>query len=367
MWRVVKKASRKKTKLESVLDPRQVVLIILGAGINFSLGFGLFSSGAIALIASQGGVLFTSGIPAQASILAIEYFLVGTIYSTVTSLALKPKRIINPIFVQLVTASFVPILLFYLLVTLIPAISISLAAFVAFVLFWLALAMFLSAGLGQFLLVKYFVGLNGTKEDTRSATLMLNAKLKDVLTVLDAEPVHRAFGLTLQRSRKGKLSVFKTSDKVSEQFYLLVIEDPVDNEKTQLATVAYKLGVFGIIPGEGEAKLLDEMRSRELQHILQEKRIAYLEVDAPEALTSAYGYALEPTQTKFLSMRSSEPHLGFIFVGIVVMFGLTTILWKLGILPLDLYETFLIFAGLSLLFDFLPSLRRHKDENTNNN
>src|SRR2546428_13442915 len=102
MWRVVEPSSKRKNISELVSDPRQVVLILLGAGINFSLGFGLFASGIYALIASQGGVLFTTGIPTQVSILTIGYFLLGTIYSTITSLALRPKRIVNPIFVQLV-------------------------------------------------------------------------------------------------------------------------------------------------------------------------------------------------------------------------------------------------------------------------
>jgi len=359
LWRIVKRASNRKVVSEAFSDPRQVVLILLGAGINFSIGFGLFSSGIYALIVSQGGVLLTSGIPIQVSILTIVYFLVGAIYSTAASLALRPKRIINPIFVQLVTGSFVPVLVFYLVILAVPLISIGLAVFVAFITFLLALAMFMSAGLGQFLLVKYLVGLNGTKNDTRSSTLVLDSKLERVLEVLDTGPVHTAFGTELQM-RKDNFKIFRTNPKASEQFYLLVMGDSQNGEKTQLATVAYRLGLFGITVGEG--KVLDEMRSNALRQVLSDKGIVVSDGDATDALTRAYDYALEPTRTKFFGLRSESPHLGFVLVGIVLMFSLTTVLWKLGILPLDLYETFLILSGLALLFDFLPLIGRRGEK-----
>src|SRR5437879_1077034 len=202
MWRAVRSSSITRVTKESFSDPRQVVLILLGAGINFSLGFGLFSSAIYALVASRGGVLFSSGFPAQVSIVAIVYFIEGSLYSTVASLALRPKRIINPIFVQFVTASFVPVLIFYLVIVIEPLISIPLAIFVAFITFLVALAMFMSAGLGQFLMVRYLVGLNGTNADTRSSSLILDASMKDVLVALDNSAVHVAFGIEERLSRK---------------------------------------------------------------------------------------------------------------------------------------------------------------------
>ncbi len=69
-------------------------------------------------------------------------------------------------------------------------------------------------------------------------------------------------------------------------------------------------------------------------------------------------YVLEPTQTRLLSLSSFEPHVKFVSLGIITMFLLMTGLWYFGLLPLELYETFLIFAGFSLLFEFLPMLRR---------
>src|SRR6266699_2034037 len=360
MWKTIRSASITRVTFESVSDPLQVVLILLGAGVNFSLGFGLFASGIYALIASRGGVLLTSGIPTQVSILAIAYFVEGSLYSTVASLALRPKRIINPIFVQFVTASFVPILIFYLTVFYDPSISIPLAIFVAFVVFWLALAMFLSAGLGQFLLVRYLVGLNGSKGDTRSSSLILNASMKNVLAVLDSNAVRTAFVIQEQLSRKSNLRVFRTNPNTSEQYYLLVLEDPTDREKTQLATVAYRLDAFGIRAGNGD--ILDEMRLNELRQIFREDGISVLVGEASEALTIAYEYALGVTQTKLLSLRSSQPYLKAIAVGIVLMAGLSTTLWMLGIISVELFQTFVIFFSFALLFDFLPLLRKPKEE-----
>src|SRR5216110_822 len=129
MWRVVNPPQTGRAILSVVSDPRQVVLIMLGAGINFSVGFGLFASGLSALIVSRGGVLLATGLPGEVLILATSYFVIGSVYSTVASLALNPKRIVNPLFIQLVTASFVPVLVFYILGSL-PSINFLEASFV---------------------------------------------------------------------------------------------------------------------------------------------------------------------------------------------------------------------------------------------
>src|SRR5260370_9907674 len=105
MWRIVSPPHVREAISDVVLDPRQVVLILLGAGINFSIGFGLFASALSALVVSRGGVLLTTGIPYQVSILATSYFVIGSFYSTVASLALSPNRMFNPRVIQHVTPS----------------------------------------------------------------------------------------------------------------------------------------------------------------------------------------------------------------------------------------------------------------------
>ena len=204
--------------------------------------------------------------------------------------------------------------------------------------------------------MRYLVGIEGAKEDTRNTTWVLGVTLEKCLSVLDTEAVHATFRLELMRPRTKNLKVFRTVYEAYEQFYLLVMKDPHDNSKTQLVTVAYERGFLGI--QKGEAKGLDRMRTEELKRILSENGIPFEEKDAPEALTACYYYALEPTEAKVLSVRSLAPHVKAITGGILAIFGLMSLLFVTGYIDGGLYETFLIFAGLSLLFEFLPMLRR---------
>jgi hypothetical protein len=335
----------------------QFIIIMLGAGVNFSVGFILIIGSLNALIASQGGVLFQSGsLPSQVSILAGSYFLIGALYSLIASLTQKPKLIVNPLYIQAVTASFIPFFVFYLILQLGISTSFVDAMLDALGVFFISLAMFVSAGLAQLLLVRYLVGLNGSKEDTRWMTLVLHARLEAVLKVLKTQDVYTAFRISLQRTRKNKLIVLRTNYNANEQFYLLAMKDPKDENKTQLATVAYKQGFYSI--SAGGVQVLDEMRKSELQRIFERAGIRYSDEETPEALFEAYNIALEPTQARLLTFKSVEPHVKYISGGIALMFTVMTTLLLTKYINLDLYESFIIFGGLSLLLEFIPLFSR---------
>lgn len=331
----------------------QFVLIIFGAGVNFSVGFNLILGSLTALVTSQGGILFQSSpVPPQVSILAGAYFLIGTLYSVITSLVQRPKLIVSPLYIQGVTATLVPFFVLYSIYKYNPQTDLVLAASEATVFFFTSLVLFGLAGLGQLFLVRYLVGLNGSKTDTRWTTLILEAKLADVKKVLYTREVTNAFRIGLQRDEKDKSMTLRADYVVPEQFYLLIMKDPQDENKTQLATVAYRRGFYGIVPSEAE--VLDEMRAEELKRILHKGGIKFSDGEAREALMKVYNQVMELTQAKLLTFRSLEPHVKFITAGIASMFLVMTGLWQFGIIKFDLYETFLLFAGLSLLFEFLP-------------
>lgn len=134
---------------------RYIVLMFLGAGINFTVGFVVMFSGITALIQSPVQTL-TSTLPQTVSLLVTCYFVIGIIYSTSASLSFYPKRIVSPLYVQITTAAFFPILVAFIIVTvpLNPPIDFLTGAIGTFFLFLFSLVMFFVAGIGQAIVVR---------------------------------------------------------------------------------------------------------------------------------------------------------------------------------------------------------------------
>jgi len=360
LWKVIPDEETKsiRAKLEAQATViRQFALIILGAGINFSVGLGLILSSLTQLQTSPAQSLGPSPIPTQTTILAASYFIIGLVYSVVASLSFRPKRIVQPLYVQAVTASFTPILIVALafLRGQLDLLSVSVASFAFFLL---ALAIFGVAGLGQMFIVRYLVGLNGSKQDTRWSSLLLTAKLEDVLKVLRSDEVTTALRLVLQRERGGKYAILRTISNAFEQFFLIAMQDPQNSNQTQLATVSFRQELLRGITAS-PSTLLEQMRAKTLIGVLQNAGIVFRDGDASEALFEVYAHALEPTQAKILIFRSYPPHVKAITIGVLSLFGIFSGLWYFGLIKQDLFETFVLFATLSLIFEFLPLLRKN--------
>lgn len=338
---------------------RYLALVVLGAGINFTMGFAVLTSGLTAMFQSPIQTL-SSTIPQTASILAISYFLIGVVYSTVASLASRPKTIISPLYIQIITATFVPILATFLLATLKlnPPPDLLTGSAFALSLFFFALMIFFVTGIGQTAVVKYLVGLNGTKEDVDSFELTINSKLKDVLKVLKDVNVREALNLNKNDDRQiGEHSfVLRTPLGGGKQFFIAVSEDSEDKTKTQLSTVSYKQTYYGIIK---PSSLVTEQRKKTIESALEKAGFTF-NVGKTDSLahTLVYNRGLAITESKLMELRSLPPHSKAILIGLSVMIVIMTLAWKFTpFITVDMYETFLVLAGFSVLFDLLPILR----------
>jgi hypothetical protein len=341
---------------------RYIALVFLGAGINFTMGYALINSGLTALLQSPIQSL-SSTLPQTASILAISYFIIGIVYSVVASLASRPKSIISPLYTQITTAAFIPILITFLLATLTlnPAPDLITGSAFALTVFLFALMLFFAAGMGQTLVVKYLVGLNGTKEDTSSFGLLINGKLRNVVEVLKDADVRETLNLRERDDKKiGNHSfVFRTPPDARKQFFIAVTEDSVDKTKTQLATVSYRQTFYGIIK---LSNLVIEQEKRTIESVLSRAGFAFNDskIDS-SAQTLAYNRGLSITESKLLELRSLPPYSKAILIGLVTMIVIMTIAWKLTpYITLEMYETFLVLAIFSVLFDLLPLLRTRR-------
>jgi hypothetical protein len=348
------KKTRQKLRSE-MSNIRYLILVFLGAGINFSIGIGVMLSSLTALVRNPAQALSSKGLPTSVAILAISYFAIGIIYATCMSLAFRPKRIISPLYVQIVTASFVPILIVALQL-LQPIYNFATVAFLALGYFVLSLMMFFIAGIGQTIIVRYLVGLNGTKEDTDTFRLLIDSKLENVLKVLRNDEVQEALRLDGEERKIGEHSrLFRTSRTEAPQLFIVVMADSEDKNKTHLATVSYREYFYGIVKG---GHLLEEEREHIIKKAFEESGLTFKD-DATDSIAQsvAYIHGLAVTESKLLSLRSLPPHTRAILIGLTALAVIMTIVWKIGYITLEMYETFLVFAALSVLFDLLPLLR----------
>jgi hypothetical protein len=293
------------------------------------------------------------------------YFIVGIVFSTSASLSFHPKRIVSPLFVQIITSGFFGILAAFGVSTtnVNPPIDFLTAAAVTFLLFIFSLVLFSAAGIGQTMVVKYLVGLNGTKEDTNTFRLTINGKIEDVSKILAERSVREALSLDENRDIiSGKnCRCFRTPLGARQQLLIAIMEDASDPKKTHLATVSYKQTFYAIMKS---GDVLEEQRKETIKAVLLKGGYGFSEEDDNLRTQSiAYRHGLSVTESKLASFRSMPPYSRAIAVGLILMVVLMTAVWKWNYITFELYETFLVFAGLSVIFDLSPLLRSKRKEN----
>ncbi len=347
---------------------REFTLILLGAGINLTIAFGLAIQGTTA-------VLFPTQFPTQPELyhgleilfyppyLALSYLFLGIIYSVIASLSSRPKRLISPFYVQLTTTTVFAVAISYVLLQR----AVSWPAFFANFIVYVpaALALFFVIGRVQDRVARYLVGLNGSRHDTTSVSLIINSRLESVLECLDE--IKYALQVEEEGQVAGDAYLFRTDRQQRVQRFLIVCPD-IDKSRTQLVMVSYELRHYGI---EKTLGAIDDENMR-FEHLIRSLRSHHVNLPTQAimernkrrsllpASTLAYSYALGITESKFLTLRSVPPHHKAILAGIAFLFIITTALRLESFLSDDLYRTFIVFAALSVVFDFLPLMRFRK-------
>jgi len=341
-------------KLESEASTvRYIVLVLLGAGINFTVGFGFMLSSLTALVQSPSQALTSTGLPTSVVILVVFYFIIGVVYSTSISLAFQPKRIISPLYIQITTSAFVPILILSIeLMSPVPDwVSFSAIALFSFLISFI---LFFVAGLGQTPIVRYLVGLNGTKENTNSFGLVIDGTLENVLKIMRNDSFQEALSIGEEHKNGEHSFVFRTLSARKQQLFIAVMTDQDNEKKTHLATVSYVQTYYGI---SKTGDLIEEGRKYTVRRALRKAKLTYDDETDSQAQFVPYNYALSITESKLLTLRSLPPHSKAILIGLGLMFLIMTVLWKFNFISPEMAETFWIFAGFAALFDLLPLLK----------
>lgn len=104
----------------------------------------------------------------------------------------------------------------------------------------IALLLFFVGTLQQFI-VRYFVGLRGTKEDTLRDLWRIDRKLDSILAILTQKDLLSALDLSTGEELDEHTFLFRTPRLNKEQLFLVARRNTNAEETTELASVAYEI------------------------------------------------------------------------------------------------------------------------------
>ncbi len=182
-------------------------------------------------------------LPSNLIVLSIIYFFLGIIYCTSATLLSRPKRIISPIYTQ-----FVSFALIYLIIVVRMhemGISGNLFLFNASITLVIVLSLSSAFGLAQTPLLRFLVGLKGNRDDLNLKSFVVNARIDSLSTLFQQFEVAKA--LNIRDSKKLDSGIMyevdSTQDRVKK---IIILKDPDNEERTQVAIAQYKVGYFAI-------------------------------------------------------------------------------------------------------------------------
>jgi len=192
-------------------DAWYFALVLLGAGVNAAI-IPPVAAQALNLIGGGSAVLFYEAF--------VLYAIVGIVYCAGASLMFTPKRHVSPTTTQLIAVPILTLLFadYLLRRGAAPAIEnyfLSASAVLVFVLTGMILYL---VGSSQSRIVRYLVGLRGTKEDTLRDLWLLDKGLDDVLPVISQKELLYALDLSPGEELDEDTFLFRTG-RLNEQQY----------------------------------------------------------------------------------------------------------------------------------------------------
>ena len=332
---------------------RNMILVLVGAGLNCTVGLPLFLSS-----------VYDWNLVTW-SVLILAYIAIGIVYTCVASLSFQPKRLVSPTHVQIVTAPFLSVLMMDFLLKQ-PQYQgwVTFATSYVFV-FVSELLVLLIVSMVQTSTTRYLIGLNGTKEDVLSAHLLVNASLDNVLTRIRRDEVQRALGVEREEEARRDVFLFRTSRSNEQQRFLVVCRHPNAKGMTQLVLINYELTYYVILPSP-MAAVVQKRDLATLKDCLEgltledEKQLATRNERLIPAVPIAYEYALACTESKILQIIRLHTRDKFIIGGIICMFAIVAVLWLFRKLDDADAISSLILLGIATLLELLPLISSQK-------
>lgn len=346
---------------------RELSLTFLGAGIQL-----IASLPIIALFVESFGVgqpQFPTGDQAFDAI----YLSIGFLFAIPASLAFRPKRLINPFLIQLLTFVFGETValsglasyhnVFYIVQNGQSTVQESALQFaVGYSVLYLFLIMVV--GFVQFFVVRWVVGLNGTEDDLQRRTFIFPVDYRH-LAGLVSERVFRSVGdlFLRERSRGHYIILANNPNGTGDKIVLGVSADPRDPQKSLLATVAYSVYGSSVRKTEDSSAYLEA----NLLYLDKQSGLEREETSTDNEISDrTMAFALRRTRPSLGIVRDIPRYhtfaLGFTFLLAIAMSLAYFVFKAIDITP---YVDSLVLIAVAVVIEFGPLVREslaHKEE-----
>lgn len=348
---------------------RSMVLTLIGAGLNlvlFAVVFPHFSQDIINYISNpqQAPIPFITTSPMT----TVAYLGMTILYSVIASLFYRPKRIISPVHIQLLTATLLGITIAYYII-LNPHLAyeqqyigaLTFALMVIYSIVWMV-------GFIQQQFVRYIIGLQGTEMDLK--TYSINVDFETVDEILKNSAFRERHKLRKSKRIKDR-KILQTKWWGSSVKLVIVIQrDNKLKNHTTLAIASYSID-NGTVKVDDET--LDERKAVEgyLQRQLADKyhtaALSPLEDNNTEASEIAWAQARRSTQSPISTLRS-QPRAHIAIVSVVAAAAAGMSIWYVFDNSVrDAWINTMIFVGVVLAVEVYPLIRerilsRQEDE-----
>jgi hypothetical protein len=295
-------------------------------------------------------------------ILAVAYQLFTLTYCVVASLTFQPKRVVSPTHMQMVT---IPIM-FALVFEVAFWHGVRLAnptweSFAAIYGVMLAVMMFLVLVSAYFVLspiVRYLVGLLGTKEDLLVTQFLVHTDHNRVLGEMFNADFQYAHGIKHQEEVRHNVWLFSTESDREQQMFVVVCPDSGKRNFTQIVVVSYELAGYGIVPTT-RARAVHDLDAKEIRETFRKFKVEVVKLEKSKlmpALAVAYESSLACTESKILAIgKLSARHKAIIVLTMALLVTVASLGW-LNKISTDVTESGLLFIGIAIVFEFFPAV-----------
>lgn|GEM_PF-1134918 len=287
-------------------------------------------------------------LPDNITLLSIFYFILGIIYCTSATLLSFPKKIVSPIYTQFVSFA---LLYSYLLVQMYEGrISGSLLLFNASIILVLILSLSLAFGLAQTPLLRFLVGVDGSRDDLNIRSFIVNARLDSLSSLFQQLEVAKALNIRGSR-RLDSGAIYEIESPPNRVKRILILKDPDYEGRTQIALAQYKISYFAIERmKEDESLLTVRPLELSLQHAGFEVIESVKATIAEEVLSRESLKAAEPA---LVSWDSLEGYKKTTLISLSAIILILFLMWYFVQISLIYFYLLLSLLGSSLLLFFI--------------
>lgn len=268
-------------------------------------------------------------------------------------MSFKPKRIVSPVYIQILTAGIATLILVDYTIRTTPEISPYQLALFGFIVFGIFSYLLGVLGFVQALIVRWFIGLNGTSDSVDKKTYPFDIDFDDLSKFL----LEKSFldSWDLLKRKKGENVVIRSPYLVPLQIRLALSRDNKNSNRSIIATVAYEKKFYSILTSDTATAMRNDM----IRRIEDNFKVKANDIGLDNsASTLALKSGLYVTETKFVSVWNvPKTFLLTISLTVLALLVMTLMYFQFRWITQDLYGSSIIIIFIALLFEFAPLLR----------